>query len=240
MSDNNRVRADARKMTFTELGLARLRVPKVGQTVVWDSGTRGQAGLSVLASSGGCKTFRSTFSLHGKYISSKIGRVGELDLAQARAITLEYRRLAAHGVDPRGPRKSDKLLYSDVVDRFISEYARPRQRTWQQTQRILKHTAGSFMERDVTTITHGDVEKLLHSWVAEGHIRKATLTKAWLTKLFDWAYRKDLMPTKIMDKVDLHVEPVENEGRIYTSEEIRAIWNAAEQLDRNRGPTSNF
>jgi hypothetical protein len=82
------------------LGLEKLRPPKVGQLVHWDSGTDGQRGLSVLLSAGGTKTYRATYNLHGKFRSVKIGRVGEMKLGTARKLTEEYREKAAAGIDP--------------------------------------------------------------------------------------------------------------------------------------------
>ena len=116
----------ARKFKFTDATLRQLTAPASGQRVVWDEK---QTGLSVLASSGGTKTFRATFCLNGRYYTDKIGRVGELPLGEARKRTANYRQLAADGTDPRKPKPSP-LTYRDVVDRFVELYAKPRQRTW--------------------------------------------------------------------------------------------------------------
>ena len=88
-------------MTFTELGLLRLKPPSSGQVEYWDAGTKGQIGLRVLVSSGGTKTYRSTFYLYGKACDRSIGRVGELELAAARERVRMDRKLATEGIDPR-------------------------------------------------------------------------------------------------------------------------------------------
>src|SRR6516164_6852299 len=81
-----------KRRTFTALSLHRMKTPKVGQMLYWDTGTKGQLGLSVLLSAGGTKTFRSTFRLHGQRIDRKLGRVGEMDLVEARRLTQEDRK----------------------------------------------------------------------------------------------------------------------------------------------------
>lgn len=131
-------RADRRNMTFTELALVRLKPPKVGQVVYWDSGTDGVRGLSVLVSAGGAKTFRATYywqKITGKKVpvSIKLGRVGEMDLGTARELTKDYRKKAAEGVNPVQSRSEQiaaqaqsEITYQYVVDEFIKHYAKPR------------------------------------------------------------------------------------------------------------------
>jgi hypothetical protein len=226
---NNRVRADACKVTFTELGLQRLRVPKVGQTVIWDSGTKGQSGLSVLSSAGGTKTFRATFALNGRYISAKIGRVGELDLTQARAITLEYRKLAAQGIDPRKPRRANKTVFEDIVAEFVEHYAKPRQRRWDQTEQTLLNCA-PLLGRDITTITKQELRELLRGYVGAGHPYKARTAHSWLKTFFKWCTQEDIVTSSPMEAVTIEIEKRER-TRVYTDAEIVATWNAAGKLD---------
>src|SRR5437870_5673895 len=103
-------RAKAKKTTFTELSLRKLQPPKVGQRLHWDTGVKGQLGLSVLVSAGGTKTFRSTFYLHGERFDRKLGRVGEMDLTEARELTREDRKQAAQGIDPRQQQNDGKTF----------------------------------------------------------------------------------------------------------------------------------
>ena len=104
----------------------------------------------MLVSAGGTKTFRSTFYLNGERIDRKLGRVGEMDLADARRIALEDRSQAAKDIDPRPRKQQDEAAkgYEYVVDQFIEHYAKPRQRTWDQTARILKHNCKPFLKKD--------------------------------------------------------------------------------------------
>jgi hypothetical protein len=152
---------------FTDLALRRLKPPKVGQAIYWDvPGDRGsgQLGLSVLASAGRTKTYRATFYLpdpkgekskKGKLkllpVTVSIGRVGEIDLGTARELTAKYRGQAAQGIDPRAVKEQEaaakvkadatKVTYEHVVNQFIEHHAKPTQRTWYQTQRILRVSA---------------------------------------------------------------------------------------------------
>jgi integrase len=220
------------------LGLEKLRPPKVGQLVHWDSGTDGQRGLSVLVSAGGTKTYRATYNLHGKFKSVKIGRVGEMKLGTARKLTEEYRGKAAAGIDPVAEQKKAKEiakaeqgpLYEIVVDRFIEQYAKPRQRTWHQTERALKVSCRPFLKRPIAEISKREALELLDSFIAAGRPYKAAVARAWLRKLWRWACSRGYLPEPpIMDRLDIEYERRVRD-RVYDDDEIRATWHAADRL----------
>src|SRR5262245_40917582 len=98
---------DPSHLTFRDLGLERLNVKKrvkeianhrlkerrkngepelttpkaLSQALIWDEGCEG---LCLLISSGGTKTFRCTFKLHGKWIMHTLGRYPVLGISEAR------------------------------------------------------------------------------------------------------------------------------------------------------------
>ncbi len=71
-----RERRPANRKKFTDLSLRRSKPKKDRQYMVWDRGTQGQRGLSLLISPGGTKSFRSTYYFPGssKPHSRKLGR----------------------------------------------------------------------------------------------------------------------------------------------------------------------
>jgi integrase len=221
-------RAKTAKKTFTELSLRKLKLPKVGQRLHWDGGDKGQLGLSVLVSAGGTKTYRSTFYLHGTRYDRKLGRVGEMELGTARELTREDRKQAARGVDPRQPQHAE-ITFAQVVDNFIEHYAKPRQRTWQQTAGILRNNCRSLLPRQFAQITKQELRALLRGFIADGYPYKAKVTRGWLKTLFRWAAREDYVPASIMESVDVDIERRER-TRVYSDQEIAACWNAASQL----------
>jgi integrase len=206
-----------------------MKTPKVGQMLYWDTGTKGQLGLSVLLSAGGTKTFRSTFRLHGQRIDRKLGRVGEMDLVEARRLTQEDRKKAAAGEDPRKADAKDTSL-EYVIDQFIEHYAKPRQRTWDQTQRVLKNNCESLLKKPMDKISKQEVRELLRGYIAEGHPYKASVTRSWLKKLWRWAAEEDYVSTPIMEAVRIDYEKRERD-RVYSDADIKATWNAAGKLD---------
>jgi integrase len=120
-----------------------------------------------------------------------------------------------------------------VVERYIEHYAKPKQRTWHQTQRVLKQAAADadWWQRPIDAISKNDVRELLRGYDAAGHPYKATNTEAWLRSLWHWAYTEDLVTAPIMDGVKIEYNNKHPRERFYTDDEIRSIWHAAEQLE---------
>jgi integrase len=232
-------RAKPKKWTFSDLGLKRLRPPVSGQVVHWDDGIDGQRGLSILVSAGGTKTYRATYRLHGKFKSVSIGRVGEMSLGAARKRTQEYRENAANGIDPIAGKKNSKepvttgagVLYDTVVDKFIEQYAKPRQRTWYQTERSLKGSCRPFLGRPIASISKQEALALLDGFIADHHPYKAAVTRVWLRTLWRWACTRGYVPEPpIMDRLEIEFERRVRE-LVYDEAAIRASWQAADQLD---------
>jgi integrase len=225
-------------MTFTELALLRLKPPQSGQIEYWDEGSKGQLGLRVLVSSGGTKTYRSTFYLHGKANARAIGRVGELELVVARERVRTDRKLAAEGIDPRQQakenRRANQISYEHVVDQFVEHYCKPSQWTWDRTQRVLKNCK-PLLKRPIRAITKVEVSEMLRSFVAEGHPAKADMAWSWLTTLFKWAVQEDYLTSSIMESVSIKIDKGPPCEHVYKDDEIRAIWQAANKLDANTG-----
>ena len=219
------------KKIFTDLGIGQMSPPESGQELHWD---KLQPGLALFVSYGGTKTFRSTFTLNGRYQTRALGRVGDITLTEARAQTKANREAASKGFDPRQPKPKELKLYGDVVDEFITHYAKPRQRSWSQTERMLKRNCAAWLKRPMATITKQDVLTLLRSFVTEGHPYKASLTHKWLRVLWRWAWRQDLVAINLMDKVEIEIEKRARE-RLYSDAEIKATWNAADKLDPIKG-----
>lgn len=245
-----RARSKARRFTFTEMALERLRPPKkdAGAVSHWDAGTGAARGLSVLVTPLGTKTYRSTYRVgtNKTFISRAIGKVGVKSLAEVRDIVRDDQKKAAAGIDPRHEQErkeeAEKIeaaaiaasTYGAVVDEFILHYAKPRQRRWKETERILKRTCAPWVDKPMASITKHDARGLLRGFIADGHPRKATVTLSWLQTLWRWARDEDIVASALMDAVKLDVENGAKD-RVYNDDEIKAIWAAASALETIEG-----
>ena len=254
--DGKRTRRAPRTKEFTELGLKRMNVRKAiekegkaSQVQIWDTGTNGQRGLSVLLSSGGTKTFLVTFYLNGRPVTAKLGRFGDLSLQAARALASAYRAKAQEGIDPRPLRtkRGQQVgrheqahegqgaavagnIYRHVVADFIELHAKPNQRAWDATERaLLRSVPQDWLDRDITTITRRDALAMVDQLVKDGHGPKAAVTVAWLRKLWRWAFEREIVAAPVMDAVKVRY-PKRVRDRVYSDDEIKNIWRAAGQL----------
>ena len=75
------------------------------------------------------------------------------------------------------PRRHDKT-YREAVDDFIEKYAKPRQRTWKETDRTLRVNCAGWLDKPIASITETDAYGLLDGFVAQGQDAKARVTLA--------------------------------------------------------------
>jgi hypothetical protein len=95
--------------------------------------------------------------------------------------------------DPQGPQPE---TFAFVVDKFVTLYAQPRQRTWQQTEAVLTENCAPLMQKRMANITKRDCFDLLDGFIADGHVYKAPVTRSWLRTLFKWAAKRDYITAR--------------------------------------------
>lgn len=231
----------AKTKRFTDLWI-KDRLPYAGkgkQDLYWDTS---QKGLALLVGSH-TKTFRSRFQLNGRWITRTLKRFDDVKpkdggedpiLAWARDQVRKDRADALKGIDPREgeqaqQQKTEDLTFGAVVDLFIELYAKPRHRTWDQTERVLKNYCAPWLKKKIADITVRDAYKLLDGFVRDGNQAKAAVTKKWLKTFWKWSWKRDYVPVPIMEKVDVETEKRVRD-RVFTDQEIKATWDAANKL----------
>jgi integrase len=71
---------------------------------------------------------------------------------------------------------------------------------------------------------------MLDGFKADGHVYKAAGTLRWIKTLWKWAAQRDLVTINVMAVVTIEFKRRER-NRVYSDQEVRAIWNAANNLD---------
>ncbi|MBN1451647.1 MAG: integrase family protein, partial [Anaerolineales bacterium] len=241
-----RVRLEGRKpkskMYFTDLALQKLRPPKKGQVQVWDDdseaqrGVAGQRGLSLLISKGGAKTYRSTYVLHGKAISRKLGRIDELTLAEARDIVRQDRRMAKQGKDPKAAvrKTDDPKLYKEAVTDFVDQVCKIEQKQWKQSQDILLRYFDDWFERSIDTITEQEIRDRINHVKVNSGPRAAKVAHVKLCKLWDWCLDEKIVEANVARGFKVKHKSKKRD-RYYSDSEVKDIWNAGNNIDAIRG-----
>ncbi len=167
-----------------------------------------------------------------------LGRYGaDLTLDQARTKAVKERGRITEGADPVADRKTARATvltpdgtFREVLDSFIDKYAKPRQRTWKETDRTLRVNCADWLDKPLSTITETNAYELLDEFIAQGKDAKARVTLAWLQTMFRWAAKRKIIEHPVMDRVEVEIERKVRK-RAYTSNEVKAIWTAAMMLD---------
>ena len=154
--------------------------------------------------------------------------------------------LVASGQDPQAEKEQEKQYGARarahtvraVTAEFIEQYAKPRNRTWPETQRIFNaYVNPVWGERPIASITRADVDRLIEDIARRGAPVMANRTLAQLRKLFNWAVTKP--------RFELAASPVlriaapgheRSRSRYLSDEEIRSLWQACEQMGYPFGP----
>jgi integrase len=233
---NRAERRRARREHFSEAKVRALRV-KPYQHFVWDAGTGAARGLAVLVNPTGTKTYFVNYRFPGskRLHYKKIGRVGEVTLDEARTAAEAARRAASQNRDP----KADDPARSDAFERVFEAYiqqeqiGRKKNKSALETRRVVLHNCAEFKPRAVATITYREISQLL-AGIRDGanglKPRGSTAARlhAHLKDFFGWCAREQIAPNPMAAMLSPHTN--QPRTRHYSDDELRAIWNAAEQL----------
>lgn len=170
-----------------------------------------------------------------KWAEVKDGNATVTGLAKARELApegvgnIKNGKTAYPKIEPPAPVET----YAAVVARFIEQAAKPRQRTWKETERIL--TAIPWGHRPMVDITKADAIKYLNEKVTAGHLATGRNALAWMKTLWRWAWRQDLIGFPVMDalKAEDFGFIASHRKRFYSNDELKAIWTATGRLTRN-------
>jgi integrase len=241
-----------KRMVFSEKNVRSLPV-KRKQYVVWDGGSgRGagevRRGLHILVSPQGAKSYRSMFYFPGssKSYTRHLGRVGEIELAEARELCGKDRKRAREGFDPRAenPRRSDsyKSAVDDYIDRVqIGEYNNV---SAEAARQVLLNYCEDWHTRPIRTIRNTEIQRLLErirdgdgAQQTKGRPYLANLIYARMKPLFHWCAKPQI--DKLKQSPMLGIEkPYHNEQRrqrtwfkgASADQAIKTLWSVADKL----------
>lgn len=215
--------------------------------VIWDGVIDG-FGLKVTPS--GAKTFvyvyRFPSGRAGRVRWFTIGRFGAVTLDQARKRAKVLQGQVASGQDPVGARNADKAKaeaqrkapkrsVEAIAREFVERYAKRRNRSWRETERILNfNVIPAWGNRQITEITRADVNALLDRVEDNSGAPMATAVLAQVRKMFNWhATRDDKFSSPVVRGMARTSAKQMARDRVLTDDEIRVMWQA---LDASAPP----
>lgn len=214
--------------------------------VIWDTVTRGfgvrrQAKDRVYILKLRVKKQQRFFTLgrHGalaldqarKEAEALIGDVakgGEPKTEKAKRREAEAKQQEDEQQRQRVEAETEQVRFAKVVERFVAEHARPKNRTWKTTERLL--TAGPlapWQDRHIQSIEKRDISEAIGAVAAGGHPVAANRLLAAVRKLFNWCVEEDILDrSPAAGLKPKHAETARD--RVLSDAELAAVWRAAE------------
>jgi len=183
-------------------------------------------GLLIRVSSTGSKVWYVGTRQGARVLRIKLGTYPVLSLADAREKAREIlRQLQLGTFEPKQPEPVIPTL-GEIILQFIEIYAKPRNRSWQDSERILKKFA-SLDHTPITQIKRTDIVKILDQVVAKGTSTSANRALAAIKKLFAWCLDRGTVEINPVAALKAPAKEVTRD-RVLTNDELIACWTAAE------------
>lgn len=181
-------------------------------------------GLHVRVSHVGKKVFYLGIRVNGRMRRIKVGPYPVISLSEAR----ERARSILHDIqlgqfEQDQPEPTPTL--GEVIPLFIELYAKPRNRGWQETERILK----KFTTLDavpIDQIKRPHVVRILDGIIAGGAPARANRALAAIKKLMNWSVDRGLLETSPIVGLKPPTKEVARD-RVLSDEELLACWRGA-------------
>lgn len=181
-------------------------------------------GLMVRVSYTGAKVWCLAATVKDRPRRIKLGTYPVLSLADARDKARDILRQVQLGTFEDEPEL--RLTLGEAIPQFIELYAKPRNRSWKSTERVLSKFA-ALHDKPLDEIKRGDVVKVLDDLMSAGMGTGTNRALAAIKKLFSWCVDRGTLETNPVAALKAPAKEVSRD-RVLTSAEIVACWNAAE------------
>lgn len=219
------------KRALTAAALERLKPPIKGQVDHFDAG---YPGLAIRLSYGGRRSWTFHYRIHGKTRRMTLGAFPAMGLAEARWAWREVRAAVERGEDPGAAKLEARHCEPETVrqvgDEFIRRYARPRNRTANEIERMFEiYVYPLIGERPVETVTRRDVLRLLDKAEERGIRVRANRVLASVRRLFNWSVERGIIEASPVNNI--RPPAVETpRDRVLSDDEMLALLRACDRM----------
>jgi integrase len=146
-----------------------------------------------------------------------------MPLAKARERAMEYLRQVDEGADPSQRRRQPGYRVRTVVEDFIRQHAKPRNRKWQENERVLnREFVAVFGDRDIREIKRADVLEIMDAAIERGAHYQANRILAYVRRLFNWCVERAIIDVSPINGLKAPTKEVSRE-RVLSDDEIKAV-----------------
>jgi integrase len=216
------------KTIFTEASVKRFKLPPPGEQIDRFEKLKRGLTLTLRISYGGTKAWRVGYYVHGRPKAKTIGHYPALGLKAAREAAFAFDPKAANAAAAAG---SFKAVAEDWVKRYVEKQGL---RSQDEIERILgKYVYPAWAGHQFFEIKRSDVNELLDRLEDKHGAPQADGVLKVLRSIMNWfATRDDNYMSPIVKgmKRDTREASERTRDRILNDDEIRAVWNAADEL----------
>ena len=200
-------------------------------------------GLYFIIQPSGARSWAVRYRAGGKTRKHTLGTFPAVDLRAAREKARAALVDVAKGDDPGATKQAakaeasaDRDFVERVAEQFVERYAKAKQRSWEETKRILdREVVKPWRGRRLSAISRADVHELLDAVVDRGTPVMANRVLAALRKMCGWAVERGLIVASPCDKVK--APSAENSrDRVLSDAELRLLWTATVKVGWPFGP----
>ncbi len=245
---------------LTAAAVERIKPPLKGQEDHFD---RGYPGLALRISYGGSRSWVYFYrydrgSGRKTPVRMTLGTWPAMDLKGAREAWREARGKVAAGRDPAAdaraakaakskPADLDRDLFENVARLFIERHAKPKNRSWRETARLLGLVEGdegnlivrggvaaAWEGRRIQEITRRDVIELIDEIEDRAPVA-AKNTFSAIRKLVNWCVARGVLEASPIIGAQAPAPPKARD-RVLSDAELREVWKASDTLGHPFGP----
>ncbi len=184
-------------------------------------------GLTVRVFESGLRSFALRYRYGTKQRRYGLGRYPVVSLVKAREKAIEALRQVEEGIDPSRRRRQPDMQVEAICAAFIRQYAKPRNRNWRETERILNREFVSVHgQRDIRQIKRHDVLEIMDAALERGASYQANRILATIRKLFNWCLERGIIEATPIAGLKAPTRELSRD-RVLDDGEIRRVLNAA-------------
>jgi integrase len=217
-----------RRIRFTDRTIRAIKPPPSPQQVDYYDETLPGFGLRV--SYRGRKAWIVLYRCSGVKGRLTIGRADLMPLVEARELARDALKAAAGGRNPGARKKEERgaVTFKGLVDRYVTEYAKPNKRSWKKDERLLiRNLVPELGRKKAHDITRAELRTELNKIKGKPAPIEANRTFEVVRKLYNWAIDQEILTENPANKLQ---KPADESGRdrTLTADEIQAFWQALE------------
>lgn len=184
-------------------------------------------GLTVRVFESGLRSFALRYRYGTKQRRYGLGRYPVVSLVKAREKAIEALRQVEQGIDPSRRRRQPDMQVEAICAAFIRQYAKPRNRNWRETERILdREFVAVHGQRDIRQIKRHDVLEIMDAALERGASYQANRILATIRKLFNWCLERGIIEATPIAGLKAPTRELSRD-RVLDDGEIRRVLKAS-------------